>query len=998
MEKNTLGTFLWLSITVIVMLTLVAFASPFGTYVRDNIDTFTGNYVEDNVEQAPQDVAFHTVTVKYSLPPDANINISDIQQTLKEGESYKIISPEINGYVPDKKIVEGVVTEETEINVIYTYGQYEIKFVTNNGDWATNYAPPSSYIYKTSTRLPCSTEISRPHYTFAGWYYDEALTQEARNISEIDYGDKVFYAKWVATLYNISFDLNDRESNGYYYHPDTELAKFDSELDLSKYATFKYGEQVKLPETVHKFGYTFKGWSLERDGQDKSKWRTQITESDSGSIVLYAQYERNTYNIHYDLKFTSTYGEEREFQIISDNYQIRDMITGKTTTLPGYPKTYTYGDVITLPTVQLEGYDQYTEYEIWFNKDTNNISVTGSGKLPNDNLVSGYPADMVQKTEISPATIGFVTDTIEGNGKFDYTNIYLHVKPIPNNYYVAFNINAPKTARTNSNTQMQNQIFTYDYKTKLSNNTYKFTGYTFDGWNTKSDGSGKRFTNQELVNGTDVYKYIEDDGTVLTLYAQWKKNDVNVKYVYYFQDIATNTYIADTTKTQTVKYKADSTASFSSYVKEYTGFTLNSTKYYDPLASTPEILATTHATNNKLTTNNFYVMPDGTTEIRFYYKRKTYTLNFSVVSDSTSQGYTAQEVFKTATGTSQQGYMSGISINASNAYSASKTVKYNEKIDFTVTHDSPLFIVSYWNADTSPTTESNAGKTTYTYTVPNIESGTVNITVHIKLNQGKITFKANYSGSPAPSWTTDQEKYFTYGLAYSNTGFPTISRNCYQFDGWTDANGNYVSESDTFTTSSATTLYAQWTRYPNSSTSKHDFKEESRTNPTCTGTGQINEKCSRCGIKKTTTIPAAGHDKGRTVDGPASTCTTKGYSTVNCTKCNHELSRTYKPLISHKYDAQCLTAHNTGHSSNVNISPHKCIGPDNTKVKICYSHIVCSMCGKQEGSKWCLTHGRWKDTVQHNVNCVTKCNSKHVCKGWGSESYSKKDNLSQDGC
>ncbi len=63
---------------------------------------------------------------------------------------------------------------------------------------------------------------------------------------------------------------------------------------------------------------------------------------------------------------------------------------------------------------------------------------------------------------------------------------------------------------------MNNQSFTYDVSQKLTSNTFTKVGYTFAGWNTKSDGSGTSYTNQSSVKNLTT----TNNGTV-NLYAQW---------------------------------------------------------------------------------------------------------------------------------------------------------------------------------------------------------------------------------------------------------------------------------------------------------------------------------------------------------------------------------------------------------------------------------------------------------------------------------------------
>ena len=60
----------------------------------------------------------------------------------------------------------------------------------------------------------------------------------------------------------------------------------------------------------------------------------------------------------------------------------------------------------------------------------------------------------------------------------------------------------------------------------LSKNTFKRTGYTFAGWNTKKDGSGTAYADKASVKNLTA-----TDGKKVTLYAQWKLKTYSITYV-----------------------------------------------------------------------------------------------------------------------------------------------------------------------------------------------------------------------------------------------------------------------------------------------------------------------------------------------------------------------------------------------------------------------------------------------------------------------------------
>lgn len=80
-----------------------------------------------------------------------------------------------------------------------------------------------------------------------------------------------------------------------------------------------------------------------------------------------------------------------------------------------------------------------------------------------------------------------------------------------NTYNVAFNANGGTGT-------MSNLGMTYGTSKKLTKNTFKKTGYTFAGWNTKPDGSGTKYTDEQ-----DANNLTSTNNITITLYAQWKK-------------------------------------------------------------------------------------------------------------------------------------------------------------------------------------------------------------------------------------------------------------------------------------------------------------------------------------------------------------------------------------------------------------------------------------------------------------------------------------------
>lgn len=106
-----------------------------------------------------------------------------------------------------------------------------------------------------------------------------------------------------------------------------------------------------------------------------------------------------------------------------------------------------------------------------------------------------------------------ITKTTKVTATSNHT-LYAHWKA--NTYNVAFNANGGTGT-------MNSQTFTYDQSANLTANTFKKSGYTFNGWNTKSDGSGTSYNDKASV------KNLATSGTV-TLYAKWTANKYTVTF------------------------------------------------------------------------------------------------------------------------------------------------------------------------------------------------------------------------------------------------------------------------------------------------------------------------------------------------------------------------------------------------------------------------------------------------------------------------------------
>lgn len=102
-----------------------------------------------------------------------------------------------------------------------------------------------------------------------------------------------------------------------------------------------------------------------------------------------------------------------------------------------------------------------------------------------------------------------ITVIKKGNTK----NLSLYAKWSANKYYIVFKANGGSGS-------MSKKTCTYGKSYKLTANAYTRKGYSFNGWNTKSDGSGRAYNNKASIKNLTSVK-----GKTITLYAQWIDRD-----------------------------------------------------------------------------------------------------------------------------------------------------------------------------------------------------------------------------------------------------------------------------------------------------------------------------------------------------------------------------------------------------------------------------------------------------------------------------------------
>ena len=135
-------------------------------------------------------------------------------------------------------------------------------------------------------------------------------------------------------------------------------------------------------------------------------------------------------------------------------------------------------------------------------------TVLGKG----DYIITGY------RNNMAPGTGKVI---LRGVGNYGGTkSVEFKIKTKSVNYTIIYDKNASDVTGKMKNSSIP-------FGGKLAKNVYKKSGYTFTGWNTVPDGTGKEYTNGGRFR-TDADKVIY--GTKITLYAQWTPTVYKITY------------------------------------------------------------------------------------------------------------------------------------------------------------------------------------------------------------------------------------------------------------------------------------------------------------------------------------------------------------------------------------------------------------------------------------------------------------------------------------
>jgi uncharacterized repeat protein (TIGR02543 family) len=157
---------------------------------------------------------------------------------------------------------------DVTVRMVWDLAYVTLSFVTDADPLA-----PLTQAYLSEYDLPTPSRVG---YEFAGWYWDEALSQEAPMTGTMPNHNATLYAKWSPILVTVTFETNGAGAI------DPIEVLYDSSYALPS------------PE---KEGFLFGGWYRDPGLTEKFVQTPQMADL---SLTLYAKWLNLTYMIHFD--------------------------------------------------------------------------------------------------------------------------------------------------------------------------------------------------------------------------------------------------------------------------------------------------------------------------------------------------------------------------------------------------------------------------------------------------------------------------------------------------------------------------------------------------------------------------------------------------------------------------------------------------------------------------------------------------------------------------
>ena len=305
-----------------------------------------------------------------------------------------------------------------------------------------------------------------------------------------------------------------------------------------------YTQQVNALEsfeltknTFTRAGFTFDGWNTIADGSGTSySDEDTITSGIDENLRLYAQWTAKKYTLTFDANGgTGTMNdwsnipidEGISLMIPTNKYTRTDYkFNGWNTKADGTGISFadrgsmSYEQLTSIDGVVMTLYAQWQKIKSRVTFDANGGTGTMNDLEVNTGSNQTLTLNTFTRTDYrfngwNTKADGSGTSYSDGQTILVDDDITLYAQWTNTRGKVSFNSNGGTGT-------MEDQSFTFDTQFKLNKNTFTRAGFTFDGWNTKSDGSGTSYSDEQTITISESVQlyamWIEDPGYVINNY------------------------------------------------------------------------------------------------------------------------------------------------------------------------------------------------------------------------------------------------------------------------------------------------------------------------------------------------------------------------------------------------------------------------------------------------------------------------------------------------
>lgn len=438
--------------------------------------------------------------------------------------------------------------EETKIEAAYSTTDQKLIFCEPNSDWKQSGAKFAVYLWTegvSGDQWILMSQVSGQSYYYAAVPNSRNRAILVRMNSSTTSSSLNWNNKWNQTQ-NLTLD----QSNTNYY----KITGWDNSCTgSSKSYTITYNknsgtgtmsnQSISFYSTTltknafTRTGYTFTGWNTKSDGSGDSYTDGQsigcLTNVTGGTVTLYAQWKVKTYTVTLDKQggtggtdsFIATYGAKTSITAPTrEGYEFKGYWTGKNGS--GTQMYYATGTAYRNWNIDAAT----TLYAHWEANVCNLKFDLNYDNAPTNPDSVDVTYDQVMNLPVPERTgytfLGWNTGEAGGGTYYQNGEICkitagsdtLYAIWQANSYSIIYNSNS------GSGTMNPTSI-NYDKSTTLTKNTFTKTGYSFNNWNTKADGTGDSYTDGQTVsNLTSI------NGDSINLYAQWKANEYSITF------------------------------------------------------------------------------------------------------------------------------------------------------------------------------------------------------------------------------------------------------------------------------------------------------------------------------------------------------------------------------------------------------------------------------------------------------------------------------------